>query len=387
MKQRLSRGRKLLQDEVLDFISGALERTNPGHAFTFAVLATLPAMTFSAKAAMVSAREAKGGAAAAKGTTLGSVLGVLSGPVLGVFCGYLAWRTNLKSAKTPAEQMFMKRYMIMIAVGVVIFTAALLSLTFLMGSYSRPNTALLITLGLTCTFAYGLFVFISAWRFNRGFAALREDERRFHPELFADEKVGPVTGTMSLGPICAVPWEYRSRATLLGLPLVHARGGRLPDEKFKPAIGWIAFGEVAYGLIANGAVAVGGISIGGASFGIISFGGFAFGLLSFGGLSFGAIAMGGAAIGVVASGGIALAWHAALGGLVAAREIALGGSAMAHHVNDDIARKFFARYRWLNFMEPGPRNVFWALCFGPVFLQMLVGRWWRRKLAKRGTQN
>jgi hypothetical protein len=217
---------------------------------------------------------------------------------------------------------------------------------------------------------------------HREFAALREEERRLHPELFADEKAGPMTGTMSLDPICAVPWEYRSRATLLGLPLVHARGRRLPGEKSKPAIGWIAFGEVAYGLIANGAVAVGGISIGGVSFGIISFGGLAFGLLSFG-----AIAMGGPAIGLIASGGIALAWHAALGGLVAARELALGGAAMAYHVNDDVAREFFARYRWLNFMQPGPRNLFWALCFGPVLLQMLVWRWWRRKLVKRGTQN
>jgi hypothetical protein len=164
VKKRLSRGRKMLHDEVLDFITSALERTNPGQAFTLAVLATLPAMTLSAKAAMVSAA-AKGGAAAAKATTLGSVLGVLFGPALGVFCGYLGWRTNLKSAKTLAERAFMKRYMIMIAVGIVIFTAALLSLNFQVGSHSRPNTALLIALGPIFTLAYGLFVFVSAWRF------------------------------------------------------------------------------------------------------------------------------------------------------------------------------------------------------------------------------
>jgi RNA polymerase sigma factor (sigma-70 family) len=386
VKQRLSRGRKMLQDEVAAFVTGALERTNPGHAFTLGVLAALPAATFSAKAAMVGAA-AKGGAVAIKGTTLGSVLGVVFGPALGVFCGYLGWRTNLKSAKTPAERAFMKRYMIVIAVGIVIFTAALMSLNFLVGPHSRINTAFLIALGMTFTISFGLFVFISAWRFNRRFAALREQERRLHPEAFADEKIGSISGTMSLGPICAVPWEYRSRATLLGLPLVHARGGRLPGEKFKPAIGWIAFGEVAYGLIANGAVAVGLISIGGASFGIISFGGFAFGLLAFGGLSVGSIAMGGAAIGLVASGGVALGWHAALGGLAAARELALGGAAMAHHVNDDIAREFFIRHRWLDFTQPGPRNLFWTLCFGPVFLQTVVWRWWQRKLVKRGFQN
>ena len=36
VKQRLSRGRKLLQDEVLSFVEGALERTNPGKVFTIA---------------------------------------------------------------------------------------------------------------------------------------------------------------------------------------------------------------------------------------------------------------------------------------------------------------------------------------------------------------
>src|SRR5207237_1563628 len=51
VKQRLSRGRKVLQEEVAAFVTSALERTNPGQAFTFAVLAALPAMTLSAKAA------------------------------------------------------------------------------------------------------------------------------------------------------------------------------------------------------------------------------------------------------------------------------------------------------------------------------------------------
>src|ERR1700678_4493698 len=37
VKQRLSRGRKLLQEEVLNFVEGALERTNPGKIFTLAV--------------------------------------------------------------------------------------------------------------------------------------------------------------------------------------------------------------------------------------------------------------------------------------------------------------------------------------------------------------
>lgn len=42
VKQRLSRGRKMLHAQVLAFVEGALERTNPGKTFTLAVLASLP---------------------------------------------------------------------------------------------------------------------------------------------------------------------------------------------------------------------------------------------------------------------------------------------------------------------------------------------------------
>jgi RNA polymerase sigma factor (sigma-70 family) len=53
VKQRLSRGRKLLQDQVLTFIEGALERSSPGKAFTIGVLAALPVLASSASAATV----------------------------------------------------------------------------------------------------------------------------------------------------------------------------------------------------------------------------------------------------------------------------------------------------------------------------------------------
>src|SRR5271154_4320497 len=51
VKQRLSRGRKLLHEQILAYVEGALEKTNPGKVFTLGVLAALPALTISAKAA------------------------------------------------------------------------------------------------------------------------------------------------------------------------------------------------------------------------------------------------------------------------------------------------------------------------------------------------
>ena len=44
VKQRLSRGRKLLQEEVAAFVEGTLSRTTPGQSFSNAVLAMLPAV-------------------------------------------------------------------------------------------------------------------------------------------------------------------------------------------------------------------------------------------------------------------------------------------------------------------------------------------------------
>jgi hypothetical protein len=38
VKQRLSRGRKMLHEQVLAFVEGALARTNPGKAFTLGVV-------------------------------------------------------------------------------------------------------------------------------------------------------------------------------------------------------------------------------------------------------------------------------------------------------------------------------------------------------------
>jgi RNA polymerase sigma factor (sigma-70 family) len=58
VKQRLSRGRKLLHEQVLAFVEGALERTNPDRAFTVGVLAALPALA-AVKAATAGATAAK----------------------------------------------------------------------------------------------------------------------------------------------------------------------------------------------------------------------------------------------------------------------------------------------------------------------------------------
>jgi hypothetical protein len=99
--------------------------------------------------------------------------------------------------------------------------------------------------------------------------------------------------------------EYKSKRTLLGLPLLHIVYG----PPFNPTTGKL---RVAKGIVAIGGIAVGWLALGGAAFGLVAFGGFAFGLL---------IALGGAAIGTGFS----------MGGL-AVGSIAVGGGAFGVHV-------------------------------------------------------
>jgi hypothetical protein len=63
VKQRLSRGRKLLQEQIYAFIAGALKQTSSGTAFTLGVVAAVTLLPTSAKAATAAAAGSGGSAA------------------------------------------------------------------------------------------------------------------------------------------------------------------------------------------------------------------------------------------------------------------------------------------------------------------------------------
>src|SRR5256884_7964007 len=107
VKQRLSRGRRLLHEQVLAFVEGALERTSPGKAFTIGVLAALPAFTISAKAAAVGVAAAKGGTAAKAAAASGLFTAMLA-PALGLFGNYVGYRTGMDRAQSDHEREHIK---------------------------------------------------------------------------------------------------------------------------------------------------------------------------------------------------------------------------------------------------------------------------------------
>ncbi len=98
VKQRLSRGRKLLHEEVVAFVEGALSRTGPGQAFSGAVLAALPVTTGAVAAAAASAT-AKSSAAAKSG-----LFGAWLLPVIGIVSGMFAHWLVVRAAPTDRER-------------------------------------------------------------------------------------------------------------------------------------------------------------------------------------------------------------------------------------------------------------------------------------------
>jgi RNA polymerase sigma factor (sigma-70 family) len=355
VRQRLSRGRKLLQEQVTAFVEGALERTSPGKAFTLGVLAALPALSLSSQAAAVGAAAAKG-SIAAKIPFL-SIVSAIVVPVLGVVTGILSVKTSLETAQSQRERRFvittiwlMGAITLLALVGLLIPIAASESLW---RSHGGLLNGMIAAVGVGLPVGILVSVLVVSLRQRR----IRREE---HDKSSA---------------VPQLTWpgvEYRSRWQLLGLPLIDVQFGTRAGEKRRPAMGWIAIGDAAVGvLVGIGGLSVGIVSIGGLALGGLTLGGLGLGLVGCGGVGIGCWAMGGLALGYVASGSCAVAWLAAQGAGAVAHGFAVGGVALAEHANDAAAREFiastsfFSRADW--FMKSG---LFALLCFSPMGLML-----------------
>ena len=106
-------------------------------------------------------------------------------------------------------------------------------------------------------------------------------------------------------------YEYKSKQTIFGMPLVHIAQGMDPETgRPRVAKGFIAIGNVAIGVFAVGGIAFGVFALAGVGVGLCVFAGMAVGvLLGIGGMATGVIAFGGMAIGWYAFGGAAFGVH------------------------------------------------------------------------------
>lgn len=327
VKQRLSRGRKMLQEQVLAFVEGALGETNPGQAFTLAVLAALPATNISVKAATFGA--AAKGAAAAKGTGLLGLGGAILTPLIALSGMWADYRLKRNAGHPERELNLVKFYYIAIASSVAVFVLACTLLMASGGWLIQANPALFASLVVGLISGYFLVIAAFARRFVR-----------------AAKQPNPLVAPAEKAAIAPV-WEYRSRFELLGLPLIHVRfggalGGRMEDRlkrSMKPLKAWFAVTDTFAigGFFAYGGWAIAPISVGAFSVGLLSCGALTVGALAVGGFGFGIWAIAPLAVGWQSfGGGCAIAWNAAWAGHYAvAHHFALGEVARATQANNE----------------------------------------------------
>jgi RNA polymerase sigma factor (sigma-70 family) len=359
--QRLSRGRKMLQEQVLAFVEGALERTKPGKTFNLAVLASLPGLVISAKTATLGAA-VKGSAAAKTAGALGW-FGLLLGPFAVFAPNYIAYRVTLAGAQSEEERTGIKSLFGKLG---AITLALFLPLAAMVLWLTRNQTDRSYLSGL---FASTLVLIFLPTMFALAGAANRKS-REYYSRILTEQHAGVFPKPA---------WEYRSRLDLFGLPLVHIRiGDRFAILK-KPVKAWIAVGNSAVGgLFACGGLAIAPVSVGGLSIGVLSLGGLSVGMVALGGIALGVwLLFGGLIAGWQAFDGcFAVAWNAAVGEFALAHDFALGRFALAAQTNNEIAGQFifpnvffrcaeFIHRHWLWL------NLFWLI---PFLIQWLVSR-------------
>ena len=331
VKQRLSRGRRLLEEQVQAFVEGALARSAPGAAFTAGVLAALPLAAPTSAAAGVAMAASKSGAVA-KSAGLAALGAALIGPVVAFAGSYFSVRAGLDATRTPRERALVvaqtREFGIASAAYTVLAVVALIAAPRML-----PVATAYALLVQALPLVFGAWL---AWRIPRAIAevrALRAVERLRWPELFEPVRERRLR----------LRAEYRSRWRLFGLPLLHVRYDP-PAPDAAPARAWIAIGDRADGvLFAMGGVARGGIAVGGVAIGLFAVGGVAIAPLALGGIAFGGLAFGGAAYAWTAIGGFATGWDGAAGALALAHGYAGGGLAVGGHANDAAVRQYFAQ--------------------------------------------
>lgn len=123
-----------------------------------------------------------------------------------------------------------------------------------------------------------------------------------------------------------VEYEYKSKRTLFGLPLVHINLGR----GMKKAKGIIAMGNISYGVVSIGFLSLGVFNIGLLSIGLVSIAAISIGLLlGVGAIAIGTFSIGAISIGIFSTGALAIGKYAVGGGAIAS-DIAVGDYAKAN---------------------------------------------------------
>jgi RNA polymerase sigma factor (sigma-70 family) len=368
VKQRLSRGRTMLREEMATLVESALSRTRPGTAFTVGVLVALPMVSASTATAALAAGAAADASAGAvgKGILAKIGLGALIGPVVGLICAFIGTEAAASKARSKAERACILRYT----------RRGIIPFCFIM---SIGLAAVLSQAGkLYAASAIGIVVGVSIWT-----AALvggiiflcqrmERQVRRIRIETHTtDEAYAKVLAAR--GKSLQLPKYFESRQRLLGLPLfAMAWGGSNSDRRgTRTVCGWVAVGDIAISpFVAFGGFAVAPIAMGAITVGVLSvsvFWGVAVGVLAIGSLAFGWWALGCAAAGV----------KCAVGFAALARDYAVGIAASADEAGTAAAKQWVTRESLPDFTGMILHHAHWWILLCVVVA--LIIRVWRAR--------
>jgi hypothetical protein len=287
------------------------------------------------------------------------LLGAMLGPLIVFVPNYIAYRVTLAGAYSDEERAAIKRLWAKLAgITLALFIPLAVILVWLTWGRMDPSH-------LSGLFACTLVVIFVPTIFTLMAASAREN-RHYLSRILEQEyfRVLPKPA-----------WEYRSKASLFGLPLVHIRAGDRFAVLRKPVKAWVAVGYRAIGgLLAFGVLTIAPISVGGLSIGVVSLGALALGGICAGGIALGGWPVfGGLLIGWQAFNGcFTIAWNQAVGMGSLAHDYALGLFAHAAQANNDIAREIIfpnpifrlaefttRHWIWLNLLWIVPFSVMW----------------------------
>ncbi|WP_331345303.1 sigma-70 family RNA polymerase sigma factor [Cellvibrio sp. UBA7661] len=327
VKQRLSRGRKLLQQAMVNFVEDTLAKSKQGTAFTLSVLIAINDIAPAIKIATFSAGAAKA-SSIFKWTAMLATLAAFAG----IVSSFFGLRAALDQSRTKRERRCVVLVTLLYFFLTLIFIVGMLGLQYLAETSAQTNPGNIALYAIASQLLVAALVaslIILTVKMLRDMRTLRMQERLFHPEAFQHPIDQPGSKQR----------EYKSRMCIAGVPLFHFRFG-MAENGDKPLVAWVAGGSHAYGLLfAWGGVAIAPISVGIISVGVISIGAISAGLLGMGTIGIGAIGFGASAIGYKAYGSFsALGWESAVsGGFSIAKEAALGAIPFAQHINNEQA--------------------------------------------------
>ncbi|MDS1004101.1 helix-turn-helix transcriptional regulator [Clostridium sporogenes] len=169
---------------------------------------------------------------------------------------------------------------------------------------------------------------VIAQLYNVTIDSLVKDSDEFHilqsngtnnrEEQKVDDKKTQVVININRG--YSMEYEYKSKKTLFGLPLVHINIGR----GFKKAKGIVSIGNISYGIISLGVISFGILSCGLVSIGLITLAILSIGLLlAIGVMSAGIFSIGAISIGIFSLGAVSIGKYA-FGAVAIASDIAIG---------------------------------------------------------------